>query len=572
LCLSILAFFLIGVCSADETPAVQEPGESMLLFNVHMWHGQDQLGRGNLEEAAEHFLLASRYMRDSPEPHFALAKVYQGGSFMDAFLEFATGIQLLLTDFFYQSLLVSNLALLALVSAGFSIYAATAAVTLRHARAVRYSVMISIAPALRGWSPNMVIIGSVLAFVIVLSSLSIIGIVTWTLAAGAAFTWRFASSSERRVFVGFAVFLAVFGFLLNFSTRILSTQHPESPLRLAAMMGRIEGDRLAESMQSDEISPRFDPIREFMLGLTHLKNGRYGLAIQRFELASKFDPDNTAILNNIGIAYHGLGRYDQAASKFRSALKRGAREAVIHYNYAQSLNALLQYDLAQVELEKASTLDFDLTRALVTRSEASALVPMNLQNRVLWRLALDRENQAVASGYHPVEAAFAGKAVLVILVVAILVLMRKSKIPARCDICAATVQWQISRRKRKEILCTACQEIKDRNADDHNLMEEELESRIVKRDRGEVIKRIVLGLILPGTAYCLSGKRAKGLIVSFVVFSFLLLALGGGALIKPVPNMGSQLDSGWAIFAFVVVYGLCCWRSIVLTMRSLEER
>jgi hypothetical protein len=243
---------------------------------------------------------------------------------------------------------------------------------------------------------------------------------------------------------------------------------------------------------------------------------------------------------------------------------------LIHYNYAQTLNALLQYDLSQEELAKASTLDFELTRMLVTQKGAASLVPMNLQTRILWKLALDAENRTTEVSYHPVESGIAGAVILIVLAGGLLAMMRKAKVPARCDICGRTVQSQIARRRRKEFLCSQCHKIKESGATNEDV-ESDLEKRLKIRDTREVIKRIVLGLVIPGSVYYLSGRRSRGLALAFVIFTLLILVLSGDSLIKPLPSLGAQPLSGWSLPLFAVVYAIYGWRSTVTAIKSVQE-
>lgn len=566
---SIIALLSVGMCAAQESTQAQEPENSTLLSSIHMWRGQRLLRAGDMEEASEHFLMASRYLRTSPEPHFALARVYLRSSFMDAFLEFATGVKLLLSNFLYQSLLVSNLVIILLIATGLTIYAGAAIVVARHARTVWHSVIITLSPSLKGWCLKAIVVGCILSFFVILSGRSLIGVATWTLVAGMALCWRFASSGERRVLIGLVVFLALFGLILGAGSRVLSTQHPDSPVRLAALVGRIDDQTLEDRIGRIEASPQFDPIIEFMRGLLALKNERYAQAVERFNIASKFAPHDPAILNNLGVAFHGLERYDQAVAQFKQALRLGPREALIHYNYAQTLNALLQYDLAQEELAKASTLDFDLTRSLVTQKEVPRLVPMNLQNRILWKLALGQDSGIARISYNPMESGPAGIAVLIALAAALLVLMRRAKVPARCDVCGTTVQSQIARRRRKEFLCPVCHRIKETGATNESV-ERDLDRRLRSRETREAVKRITIGLIVPGSAHYLSGKRSKGLALAFLIFTLLIVTLGRGVLIKPIPNLGAHPMSGWSLPLFVVVYALYCWRATVTAIRSVQ--
>jgi len=565
------ALLLTAVCRAEDTAALELTGDSILQSQTHLWEGQKYLDKGDIDKATEHFLLASRHMRTSPEPHFALARVYLKRSVMDAFLEFTMGLKYLVTDFFYQSLVVTNVVLIILIALALAVYLATITVVVRHAREVAYSIVLSLSARFHGWNFKSIVLGCFIALIIILSGKSIIGIVTWMAVIGAALSWRFAGSSERKIIAGFAAFLILFTVILGVTERIVSTQHPDSPLRLAALADRIDDDRFAKTISEKSGSSNFDPITEFMRGLVNLREGNNALAIERFTLASKFTQDNASILNNLGVAYHGMGRYNDASAKFKEALLAGPREAVIHYNYSQTLNALLQYDLAQEELSTASTLDFDLTRRLVTSKDTPPLVPMNLQTRVLWQLSMDPENQVITGSYHPLETGFFGGLVLLIISCAALLIMRSAKVPARCEVCGALLHQRVTKRKRKDLMCPACEGIKVANSDDHKRLETGLEARLKRMAGIEVVRRAALGLLLPGTCHMIAGKRSKGFVLSFIIFALVLLALSGGKMVRPVPQFGPAGGSLWAMVVLVAVYCIYAWRTIVLAIKSVNE-
>jgi hypothetical protein len=314
-----------------------------------------------------------------------------------------------------------------------------------------------------------------------------------------------------------------------------------------------------------------DAVNNFMQGLQYLTAGKYTRAIERLEPASEADPDNAAILNNLGVALHGLGRFEQARQKFEEAVEFGPREAVIHYNYSQTLNELLRYDLAQEELAKASLLDFDLTRTLMTEGNGSSLVPMNLQTRVLWQLALDEDRSVVSIDYHPVESGVTGTLILIALAGLAVGAMRKADCPARCEMCGRSVESRVTKRRRKDILCGECLGIKTGSANDHEGLEHEYKRRMGKMRLRRTVLNIVVGLLVPGTTYHLSGRRFRGFMISFAVFSLLILALTDGALIKPVPQLNLDPLTGWALPLFILVYAVYAWRSTVIAIQTARE-
>jgi hypothetical protein len=244
---------------------------------------------------------------------------------------------------------------------------------------------------------------------------------------------------------------------------------------------------------------------------------------------------------------------------------------VIHYNYSQTLNELLRYDLAQEELAKASLLDFDLTRTLMTEEKGPSLVPMNLQTRVLWQLAFNADRGILDIDYHPVESGTAGTLILIALAGLALAAMRRADCPARCEMCDRPVRSRVAKRRRKDILCRDCHRIKASNANDHQRLEHEYERHLGKLRLRRTVLNVAVGLLVPGTAYHLSGKRFKGFMISFAVLSLLILALTGGALIKPVPHFNLDPMSGWALPAFILVYAIYAWRSTVIAIQTARE-
>jgi tetratricopeptide (TPR) repeat protein len=571
LVVSAITVLWASMCVADAGLTEEPSGPSIVASDIYVWKGDQHMREGRLDLATECYLKASRYMRTSPSPHFALARVYVRRSPMDAFLEFATGLKLLISDFFYQSLIVSNLMVIALLAASAAIYIAVMVIVIRHSRTVWLSAMLSMPPVLKGRYPSTVILASILAFFVILSGRSPVGVITWTAVVGCGLLWRFASASERRTVVGFAVFLVLVGVILKSTMLIVSTQHPDSPLRLAALADRVGMKALDRAFDGRPTLEKGGAVNNFMQGLQYVTAGKYARAIERLEAASETDPDNAAILNNLGVALYGLGRFEQARKKFEEAVEFGPREAVIHYNYSQTLNELLRYDLAQEELAKASLLDFDLTRTLMTERDASSLVPMNLQTRMLWQLALDADRSVVSIDYHPVESGVAGTLVLIALAGLAVGAMRKADCPARCEMCGRSVESRLTKRRRKDILCNECLRIKTASANDHERLEHEYRCRMDKLRLRRTALNVVVGLLVPGSTYHLSGRRFKGFMTSFAVFSLLILALTDGALIKPVPQLKIDPLTGWALPLFVLVYAVYAWRSTVIAVQTARE-
>lgn len=73
------------------------------------------------------------------------------------------------------------------------------------------------------------------------------------------------------------------------------------------------------------------------IGTGFLAQGQYPQAIGELIKAEQLDPKNPAILNNLGLAYHVMGRLKVAEQKFRRAIQYGTRFSDAKNNLARNL-------------------------------------------------------------------------------------------------------------------------------------------------------------------------------------------------------------------------------------------
>jgi Tfp pilus assembly protein PilF len=566
----VVCLALLSVCRAAAAVSNQA-SNPVLLAEVQLWQGHQYLDQGRTDLAADAFLNACELDKASPYPHFALARLNARRSPMDAFLEFGTGMKLAGADFPYQSHLTANALIIALVAAGAAIYVGVLVILVRHAKTTWYSILLTYAPLFGDKWLRLIMIAATGAFIVMLSGTSPLAMATWAIAIGCGLVWRFAVASERRMMIALGVFLVALIPLFDLTMRVVSTQHPDSPTRIASLERDTFRAGTAELAAAERLLSERDPVGQFMRGLVALKTGDYAGAAGHFTQAAALGGSSAAVLNNIGVAYHNLGRFREAEGKFEDALKLGPKEAVIHYNYSQTLNALLQYDRAQAELTKASSLDFELTRAMVTSRDRPTLIPMGLGTEVLWDMAMARRNKIVTSAYNPVESNWAGMLLLAGLAGAAYMLMRKSRLPARCNICEKIVRTQVAKRKRREVLCPECRAIKQVNADDNEALEKQIEQRLTALETRRSIASLVAGAIVPGSTYHLLGSKIKGILFSFAVFALLGVVVTRGGPMRQTPQLDVGTSTGWALIGLAVVYGLCVWRSVVLVLKTAEE-
>lgn len=69
-------------------------------------------------------------------------------------------------------------------------------------------------------------------------------------------------------------------------------------------------------------------------GLELLRSGKYHEALTSFRLAQRAAPDDTAVMQQIAMAYTRIGMTDEAARTYRGVLAREPDEAGAHYGLA----------------------------------------------------------------------------------------------------------------------------------------------------------------------------------------------------------------------------------------------
>jgi Flp pilus assembly protein TadD len=562
---------LAGVTQAAQV-VPQSAGEydPLLMSNLCVWKGYQSLADGQYSLAIESFNEAAVLSPTSPEPHFGLARAYRQNSLIDSLLEYMTGVKFLISDFYYQSLFVANFTLILLAAIGISLYMGALIVVLRNWRVTWVSAVLALSPWLGKTCAKLVLGAGIAAFFIMLPGKSVLGVVTWAAVVGSAITWRFASRSERRAVIAFFVLLVMLTPALEWTSRIISTHHPSSPFRMAAIADKALDERFERTLHATSDHRKYDPLNAFMRGLYHLRIRDYENAVEFFNMADRLEPHNAAILNNKGVAYHGLERYSEAGASFQEAIKYAPSEAIIHYNYAQSLNQLLHFDVAEEELEIASTLDFNLVRSLLSATAPPTPIAVNLHPGVLWKLASTASEKDFKIDYHPVESGMVGTVVLIALAGCLLAASYKFKIPARCDICGVYVPESITRRKRKEIACRNCAQIMQDSVGDSDELEAKLDVRVSRIYWKRAALRLVLGITVPGSSYHLCGQRMKGTIIAILLYGMFMVAFTGGSIINRLPRF--TIGRGVTIIViFICLYTIYAWRSTMLVIRHARQ-
>lgn len=115
----------------------------------------------------------------------------------------------------------------------------------------------------------------------------------------------------------------------------------------------------------------------FNLGQIARDEGRLRTAISFWQKALQFKPDNVEVMNNIGVAYATLRSFGKAAIWYKKAVKTDKNYALAHFNLANALFEIGEYENSQkhadisAKLDPASHLE---TVSLLTRKIKDKLV------------------------------------------------------------------------------------------------------------------------------------------------------------------------------------------------------
>ena len=89
------------------------------------------------------------------------------------------------------------------------------------------------------------------------------------------------------------------------------------------------------------------------LGILYAKNQKYSEAIECFEIAQSLDKDNPICLHNVGLIYLETGAYEKAAMAFRQAIELEGDVPARHIALSKALEKIGKRDEAIEALENA---------------------------------------------------------------------------------------------------------------------------------------------------------------------------------------------------------------------------
>ncbi len=571
--ITLLCFIVFTIFPPMTCIGLSEPnsGASPLVSASYLiWKGDQLLSSGDPKSAIDCYVLASSHLESSPLPHFKMARAYLRTSLANAFFETVIALKLLSNDFSSQSLILSNVLIVLLIGLGVALYSGVLAIVLRHSPTVFTSISNLRIGFIRRLAPEILLVAIIVSILIVMPAKSFLGILTWSLTIGAGLTWRYATAGEKRVMVFFAAYLIAIGPAIGFVAKVVSTQHPHSPMRLLSIATAIDSTtmaRIIEDMKTDRSQPNTN---DLIKGHYYLQSCRFEEAATIFEDLSKREENNVVILNNLAVSLFRLGHYQQSRNVLESAIRLSPNDAILHYNYAQVLNALLDFTSAEEEISKASTLDFPLIRSMLTSKAQTGPIPITLRHETLWANSFSQTDYPLKLSYHPIESGKIGILILSSVIVGCLLVTYKSRPSPKCNICGMPMKRIYTRRSLSEMTCRSCNKILQ-GFSDHKLAEDQCKRRSRSIARKKTMATILFGLIFPGSSYYLIGKRLKGFLVTFSFACLATLLLSRGSVVGPLPKIGMKSTPQNLMLFTLALYFVYATRMVLTILKTAGE-
>ncbi|MGD9657778.1 MAG: tetratricopeptide repeat protein, partial [Methylocystis sp.] len=125
-------------------------------------------------------------------------------------------------------------------------------------------------------------------------------------------------------------------------------------------------NRLGDAIDEYQVAISFDPKKADLhndLGLALAANGKNQEAISEYDAAITLEPQYLLPRVNLAVLYHTMNKAEKAAETYAAALKIGPSNGMLHNDYGYELLKLGKLDEAAKEFETAVALDGGLTMA-----------------------------------------------------------------------------------------------------------------------------------------------------------------------------------------------------------------
>jgi hypothetical protein len=284
------------------------------------------------------------------------------------------------------------------------------------------------------------------------------------------------------------------------------------------------------------------------------------------------------VRNNLGNVYQQTGRIEQAVMEYQKAIADEPDLAAPHFNLSQAYARRLQFDLVDLEMRKASQLDFEGVRAAMSGSNSGTrkLLSLGAAPDELWDATFHSTHGLTISLPRGLAWIYDGSLTLLpvftlgLFAIGLFIGGRIHHfLPTyNCANCGNVVCRKCLRRIRRRAYCVSCGEtilslktseftrmLLDRRLRDDNLL-----SRAA---------HFVFILVIPGWEAIRRGRPTVGLVLVTLFSCFMVPVLLRGLPVKAVPALVDVPGANLPFFiagGLVFLYGLSA-----LILKALPE-
>jgi tetratricopeptide (TPR) repeat protein len=348
--------------------------------------------------------------------------------------------------------------------------------------------------------------------------------------------WPVLRARERAIWVLLLATLVALPFAMQAFDRMTLPMRPTAPLAtVLPLASEPWSDERAQQIDALAAARPGDPYARFGQGWLALRRGDGAAAEAAFrDVLGTWAEDDRA-LDNLGTALIQQGRTREAIEIYQQAAARNPKNAVAYFNLSQAHLQGYEFDLANKEIARASSLDFDGVREYKNqpaRNGALDPVPDWLSPRRQWeavRATAATSPAALPPAWQDRAETTSPRLAVVALVVGLVSfafgkLLNRGLPLYRCINCDRIVCRRCAERRRAQAMCASCARVARgaASADFSRILlarERERSTRVVRGTR------LAFALTVPG-AGLLGNRRVWRAL-------FLLVAVGVVLTVPP---------------------------------------
>ncbi len=306
---------------------------------------------GEFERSAWALETARRLDPGRPEVHFAQAEVERAkGAWPKAILSLAQGYASLAALPRERAIWLHGAGLwglYVLLAAGAFYLALLMFVRGRH---LLDSLFVLLAPPL---PPTLV---SILLPILLLWPLVLPGGLLWAAFLWSVLLWRFLAGGQRMALAGVWILLGLVPHLMLAQSRLVEIELSR-PARLLDRFaeGRLYGAMFQDLETLGALMPENRALDEVKADL-YRQLRQWGHAQTQYERLNDAEPRNASVLVNLGLFFHEQKDYTSALRYFEQALERNPQLPEAHYNKAQALASIYDFEGSRPSLSRAQQL------------------------------------------------------------------------------------------------------------------------------------------------------------------------------------------------------------------------